>query len=162
MRKQYLLIVLILTSFFGFGQQYNYVAVDDTYTPEELIKDVLVRSNCDLVSNVRYQYGSGAPGSESIMAAGYFQKNGSTFPFEDGIVLSTDKASLVPGPKAGFAPSPNQYRWTGDQDLNDLINDAGGWPNVNDARTTIIDFEFMPLQSTVSFDYIFASNSYYG
>src|SRR5690606_32741362 len=89
-------------------------------------------------------------------------RNGSTFPFEDGIVLCTDKVSSVPGPKGNFPVSANQFRWTGDQDLNDLINAAGGWPAVNDARTTILDFDFMPVQSTVDFEYVFASNSYYG
>src|SRR5690606_2184519 len=150
-----------VTSFFGYGQ-YNYVKVDDTYTPDQLIKEVLVNSACDLVSNVRYQYGSGVPAAQNIMAAGYFERNGSVFPFESGIVLSTDKSSLVPGPKGPITPSANQFRWTGDVDLNNLINDAGGWPGGNDARSTIIDFEFISVQSTVGFEYVFASNSYYG
>ena len=162
MRNKYLLILFLVTGFLGFSQQYNYVTVDDTYTPDRLIKEVLVNSTCDLVSNVRYQYGSGVPASNAIMAAGYFQKNGSIFPFEDGIVLSTDKASFVPGPYTGGSASPNQFRWLGDKDLNDLIIDAGGWPAVPDMRSTVIDFDFIPVQNTVNFEYIFASNSYYG
>src|SRR5690554_7508792 len=105
MRNQYLLIVFLLAGLLGYGQQYNYVEVDDTYTPEELVKDVLVRSKCDLVSNVRYQYGSGVPASNAIMAAGYFERNGSDFPFDDGIVLATHKASFVPGPYTGGSAS---------------------------------------------------------
>ncbi|MBS7320201.1 MAG: hypothetical protein KIG55_01205, partial [Myroides sp.] len=65
MRNKYLLILFLVTSFFGYGQ-YNYVEVDDTYTPERLVKEVLVNAGCDLVSNVRYQYGSGALGSEQV------------------------------------------------------------------------------------------------
>ncbi|WP_177205820.1 choice-of-anchor L domain-containing protein, partial [Paenimyroides ummariense] len=143
-----------------------YVDVDDTYTTDQLIKDILVGSKCDLVSNVRYQYGSGVPASNSVKAAAYFNRNGSTFPFEEGIVLATDMATGVEGPctPGGGPTSPNQFRWTGDQDLLDLINDAGGWPTtpVNPAnmRSTVIDFEFVPMQGTVSFEYLFGSHSY--
>lgn len=167
MRNKYLLILFLVTSFFGYGQ-YNYVEVDDTYTPERLIKEVLVNAGCDLVSNVRYQYGSGALGSEQVKAAGYFNRNGSSFPFDEGIVLGTDVVSDLEGPSPGGSArvtSPNQYRWTGDQDLLDLINDAGGWPTrpvtPTDMRSTVIDFEFIPVQPTVNFEYLFGSHSYY-
>ncbi|WP_177165089.1 choice-of-anchor L domain-containing protein, partial [Paenimyroides marinum] len=118
------------------------------------------------MSNVRYQYGSGVPASNAVKAAGYFNRNGSDFPFEDGIVLATDMAVGVEGPctPGGGPTSPNQFRWTGDQDLIDLINDAGGWPttpvNPSDMRSTVIDFEFIPVQNTVNFEYLFGSHSY--
>lgn len=164
MRNKYLLVLLTLVGYLGFSQ--SYVKVDDTYTPDQLIKDVLVRSGCDLVSNVRYQYGSGAPGSDAVKAIGYFNRNGSAFPFDDGVVLATDISKGVEGPcTVGNGPtSPNQYRWLGDQDLLDLINDAGGWPTTPvrpaNMRSTVIDFEFIPVQSTVSFEYLFGSHSY--
>jgi len=166
MRNKYLLILFLITSFVGFSQPYNYVDVDDTYTADQLVKDVLVGSKCDLVSNVRYQYGSGVLASNSVKAAGYFNRNGSTFPFDEGIVLSTDGAVYVEGPctPGGGQFSPNQYEWTGDQDLIDLINDAGGWPTTpitpTNMRSTVIDFEFIPMQNTVSFEYLFGSHSY--
>src|SRR5690606_11339676 len=135
LKKSNLLILFLVTSFLGFSQQYNYVQIDDSYTPEQLIKEVLVNSACDLVSNVRYQYGSGVPGSNAVKAIGYFNRNGSTFPFDDGIVIATDVSSALPGPFTGGQASPNQYRWTGDQDMNDLINAAGGWPPEDDMRS---------------------------
>src|SRR5690606_11822067 len=95
-----------------------------------------------------------------IMAAGYFDKNGSDFPFDDGIVIATDVSSALPGPFTGGQASPNQYRWTGDQDMNDLINAAGGWPPEDDMRSAFIDFDFIPVQNTVSFEYLFGSHSY--
>src|SRR5690554_1241199 len=167
MRNQYLLIVFLLACFVGYGQQYNYVEIDDSYTAEQLVKDVLVRSNCDLVSNVKYQYCDGSPGSYTdVFPLGYFNRNGSDFPFDEGIVIATDQASLFEGPSQGSASSgfENLYRWTGDQDLNDLINDAGGWfPSLpNTIRSASIDFEFIPVQNTVTFEYLFGSNSYYG
>src|SRR5690606_37682715 len=168
MRNKYLLILFLVTSFLGFSQQYNYVAVDDTYTADQLVKDILVGSKCDLVSNVKYQYCDGSVGSRAIYPLGYFQRNGSNFPFEDGIVLSTDKSSFVPGPFDGrSSANNNNWRWGGDQDLIDLINASGGWPirggqQVTDMRSSSIDFEFIPMQNTVTFEYLFGSSSYDG
>src|SRR5690554_2819639 len=165
MRNQYLLIVFLLACFVGYGQQYNYVEIDDSYTAEQLVKDVLVRSKCDLVSNVKYQYCDGSPGSYAdVYPLGYFNRNGSDFPFDDGIVLSTDQSILFEGPYTGANSGLNNlYRWTGDQDLNDLINDAGGWPqNQNSIRSASIDFEFIPVQNEVTFEYLFGSGSYIG
>src|SRR5690554_4012445 len=160
MRNQYLLIVFFLTCFIGYGQQYNYVEVDDTYTPEELVKDVLVRSKCDLVSNVKYQNGDGTPQAQQYYNLAYFEKNGSTFPFEDGVVLCTDSPDEIPGPSTGYTSGANGERWGGDQDLNDAINDAGGGA-ATQFRSTQLQFDFIPVQPTVTFEYLFASNSYH-
>src|SRR5690606_7669487 len=129
MRNQYLLIVFLLACFVGYGQQYNYVEIDDSYTAEQLVKDVLVRSNCDLVSNVKYQKRVVSAGSYSdLFSLSCFDRNGSEFSFEEGIVIATYQASLFEGPSQGSASSgfENLYRRTGDQHLNDLINAAGG------------------------------------
>src|SRR5690554_5535500 len=164
MRNQYLLIVFLLAGLLGYGQQYNYLEIDDTYTPEELVKDVLVRSKCDLVSNVKYQNGDGSPATLQYYTLGYFEKNGSIFPFDDGIVLSTTETPYVKGPYRGYlsgnARGSNNERWTGDQDLNDAITDGGGAPYAR-FRSTMIEFEFVPVQNTIQFEYLFASNSYH-
>ncbi|HLW63144.1 MAG TPA: hypothetical protein VKY33_07055, partial [Flavobacterium sp.] len=147
MRNQYLLIVFLLAGLLGYGQQYDYVEIDDTYTAEQLVKDVLVGSDCDLVSNVTYQYCDGSPGSYTdVYPLGYFNRNGADFPFDEGIIISTDQAGLFEGPFTNGANSGfnRLYMWAGDQDLNDLINDAGGWPpNRNVIRSASIDFEFI-------------------
>ncbi|WCM41727.1 T9SS type B sorting domain-containing protein [Flavobacterium sp. CBA20B-1] len=160
MRNKYLLILFLVTSFLGFSQQYNYVAVDATYTPDELVKDVLVRSQCDLVSNVRYQNGDGSPQAQQYYNLAYFNQNGSTFPFEDGVVLCTDSPAEIPGPSLRQTSGVNGERWAGDQTLNDAINNAGGGSQPT-YRSTQLEFDFIPVQSSVTFDYLFASNSYH-
>src|SRR5690606_27997995 len=65
-----------------------------------------------------------------------------------------------PGPYTTGNKGSNPHRWTGDQDLNDAINDAGGWPNQADMRSTQLQFDFIPVQSTIQFEYLFASNSW--
>ncbi|TDS57884.1 choice-of-anchor J domain-containing protein [Myroides indicus] len=131
------------------------------YSVEELVKDVLIRSNCDLVSNVRYQVGNGSPATKSVNTLGYFNKGKgkSIFPFEEGIVLSTSQVQYVPGPYTTSNKGTNPHRWTGDKDINDAIADAGGGPR-SDKRVTQLEFDFIPILDSIHFDYLFASNSY--
>ncbi|TDS51241.1 choice-of-anchor J domain-containing protein [Myroides indicus] len=137
-------------------------AAGEKYTTEELIKDVLISSNCDLVSNVRYQNGRGNVEAQQLITVGYFDQNKSFFPFESGIVLSTNEVEYIPGPYKGYiAPrGDNDYRWTGDKDINDAINDAGGGPS-QDKRVTQLEFDFIPVKDSIHFEYLFTSNSYH-
>ncbi|SFJ89723.1 Cleaved Adhesin Domain [Myroides guanonis] len=140
----------------------NYLEVSpqgEKYTTEELVKDVLVNSNCDLVSNVRYQVGDGSAPTNSVNALAYFNKNDSDFPFEEGIVLSTSQVKFVPGPYTESNKGTNPNRWKGDKDINDAIKDAGGGP-LEDKRVTQLEFDFIPIKDSIKFDYLFASNSY--
>ncbi|TDS50718.1 choice-of-anchor J domain-containing protein [Myroides indicus] len=128
------------------------------YTAEELVKEVLVNSDCDLVSNVHYQNGDGGPITQTVNTLGYFNKGKSDFPFKEGVVLSTGPVGYVPGPHGGSTGS-NQNRWIGNQDINDVINDAGGGPR-NDKRVTQLEFDFIPVTDSIHFEYLLASNSY--
>ncbi|MDR0229366.1 MAG: choice-of-anchor J domain-containing protein [Flavobacteriaceae bacterium] len=134
----------------------------DKYSVEELISKVLVNSNCDLVSNINYQVGDGSPATKTVNTLGYFSKGNSIFPFEKGIVLSTGEVNYVPGPYLGdnlANRGNNPNRWRGDKDINDAINDAGGGP-LDEKRITQIEFDFIPINDSLKFDYLFASNSY--
>ena len=133
----------------------------DKYSVEELIKDVLVKSSCDLVSNVRYQVGDGSPAAQAVNTLGYFSKENSIFPFEEGVVLATSEVKYVPGPHIGADNNrgTNKNRWVGDKDINEAINDAGGGPSL-DKRVTQLEFDFIPIKDSIKFEYLFASNSY--
>lgn len=131
------------------------------YDYEALIKDVFVKSNCDLVSNVKYQIGDGSAATQSINTLGYFNKKNSIFPFEEGIVLSTGEVDYVSGMYTTGNKGSNPHRWVGDKDLNDAINDAGGNPEYNkQMRVTQLEFDFTPIKDSIQFEYLFASNSY--
>ncbi|MCP1995112.1 choice-of-anchor J domain-containing protein [Flavobacterium sp. HSC-61S13] len=137
----------------------------EDYTLEELVKDVLIKSNCDLVSNVRYQNGDGSPKAMSYNTVGYFNKGQTDFPFEEGIVLSTNEVQYVPGPAQNSSfdrRGANDERWLGDKDINDAIADAGGGPvNIPKKRVTQIEFDFFSIKDSIKFEYLFASNSYH-
>ncbi|SFJ84751.1 choice-of-anchor L domain-containing protein, partial [Myroides guanonis] len=131
----------------------------EMYSVEGLVKDVLVKSGCNLVSNVTYQVGDGSAKTKSVNTFGYFNKNGSDFPFEEGVVLSTSEVQFVPGPYRNGDKGTNTNRWLGDKDLNDAIADAGGGISA-DMRVTQVEFDFIPVKDSLQFEYLFTSNSY--
>lgn len=134
----------------------------EVYSVEELVEEVFIRSNCDLVSNVRYQNGDGSILTQQYNTLGYFNRRDADFPFEEGIVLSTNEVQYVSRPYMGYYGfrGNNDYRWTGDKDINDAINDAGGGPTL-DKRVTQIEFDFIPIKDSIKFEYLFASVSYH-
>ncbi len=146
--------------------EYKYVTVSkngDKYTTEELVKDVLIQSDCDLVSNVVYKAGPKVGGN----TLGYFNQNGSLFPFEEGIVLATHDIATVPGPyyDYGDAGGPAGVRgkidpWEGDEDLNAVIASAGGSVYAGSKSVATLEFDFVPIKDTIKFEYLMASESY--
>ena len=70
--------------FFQFGNA-QYITVDEGYTAQDLVEDVLINSPCANVFNVSVSGGNFASGEKSY---GFFNATGTGFPFENGIILS--------------------------------------------------------------------------
>ncbi|AFL81117.1 hypothetical protein Aeqsu_1633 [Aequorivita sublithincola DSM 14238] len=122
-----------------------------TYTPQQLVEDILIDSGC--ISNVQVSKtvsGNFADGDKSF---GYFSANGSAFPFNKGIVMSTGKLKHVPGPNNNLSDD-DAPGWTGDQDLETALNIT------NTTNATIIEFDFVPNADNIQFRYLFASEEY--
>ena len=145
-KKYNLLIVLIYGTTFG-----QYISTDETQTPLHLIENVLINSGCASVSNVSVSGGNFASGEKSY---GYFNANGSTFPFADGIILSTGKIINAQGPNDFISDDGGGMGWIGDSDLDQAL----GLNNTFNA--TILEFDFIPIGTQISFDYIFSSEQY--
>ncbi|MDV6170359.1 choice-of-anchor L domain-containing protein [Flavobacterium sp. DG1-102-2] len=139
---------------------------ESTYTPSQLVTDVLINENCAQIANVTSSTGTnfGAPHN----GIAYFNKNGSEFPFNDGIILSTGKASNATGPKTAIqsvtyaqTTPPYSILWPGDQDLFDYITATGtsqGLENFYNASS--LEFDFMTYGNELSFNFLFASEDY--
>jgi gliding motility-associated-like protein len=125
------------------------ITVDDTKTDQQLVEK-LVNSSCANFTNFSVSGDNFTPGYNSY---GEFTKNGSSFPFEDGIVLSTWSSINSVGP---FVRNQGKgsASWTGDADLNKALNIT------STINATSLEFDFTPLTSFLSFNYIFASNEY--
>lgn len=128
------------------------VQVDSqTYSPQQLIETILIGNNC--ISNVVVTNVSGGNFGASDQSYGYFSANGSSFPFQSGVVLSTGRLSNVEGPNTTLSDD-NAPNWLGDADLETSLNEN------NTTNATVIEFEFTSIASQISFRYLFASEEY--
>jgi gliding motility-associated-like protein len=126
------------------------ITVDDSYTAQQLVENVLVNSSCASVSNYAATGDTAPVGQNSY---GYFNNAGGSFPFKEGILLSTWGANNSKGPYVFYRGDGNDSAWSGDNDLNQAIG-------INSTNATVLEFDFTPLTNFLSFDYIFASNEY--
>ena len=136
-------------SAFTIGQ--NIQVDSQSYTPQQLIEDILINSNCIENVNVTNVVGGDFGGTE--LSYGYFDAISSSFPFQSGIVLSTGKLNNVPGPNTTLSDD-DASGWIGDNDLETILNES------NTLNATLIEFEFTAVASQISFRYIFASEEY--
>ena len=147
------LVLAIVSSIFADSHRIAYplppppesIITDDTYTVEELVGDIFVKGTCDNISNIQLI------GSEK--GVGYFENGSNSIGIERGIILATGKISNAQGPNNVTDESGNFYDDSGDQDLGILSTEA-----VKDAVG--ISFDFEPLDSFVTFSYVFASEEY--
>ena len=130
----------------------QYITVDDTKTAQQLVENVLVNSSCANVSNFSASGDTNVPFGQN--SYGYFTNAGGSFPFNEGILLSTQYAKKSIGPYNWDKGNDNDGPWLGDADLNQAL---GISTTVN---ATILEFDFIPLTNFLSFDYIFASIEY--
>ena len=142
--------VLLFALLIQFGNAQN-ISVDEGYTPQDLVEDVLINSTCANVFNVSVSGGNFATGEKSY---GYFDGTGTTFPFQNGIILSTGKINNAPGPNGYLSDDGGGMGWNGDPDLNDALGLS------NTFNATVLEFDFIPLGNRISFDYIFSSEQY--
>ena len=147
--KKILKFVVFLISLSTYSQ--NIVVDSQTYTPQQLIEDILIDSECITNINVTNVIGGDFGGTDQ--SYGYFDASGTSFPFESGIVLSTGRLVNVPGPNNNLSDddAPN---WPGDLDLENTLNES------NTFNATILEFDFTAVASQVSFRYLFASEEY--
>jgi gliding motility-associated-like protein len=131
----------------------QYIQVDDSYTAQQLVENVLIHNNpCAGVSNFSV---SGDTFSGATQSYGYFSNNSPNFPFTEGIVLSTSRAIRTEGPNNNLIDE-GSVNWQGDADVEQALG-------INHTfNATALEFDFTPLTSQISFDYIFASEEYSG
>lgn len=114
-----------------------------TQTPEELV-NVLLGSGVT-VSNVTY--------TGATVTAGTFTGGTGIIGFEGGIILSSGSIHNVVGPNTSdWITALNGL--AGDADLNKLI------PGFSTFDATVLEFDFVPDNNVISFQYVFASDEY--
>lgn len=121
------------------------IRTSDRFPVDVLVQDIFVGGACKNVSNIK------AIGNKK--GIGYFDQGGSSIGIERGIILATGPISNAEGPNKKGDEGGDFKDAAGDQDLRKLtaapIFDAVG-----------VEFNFVPLDSLVTFRYVFASEEY--
>lgn len=99
-------------------------------------------ANCNLVTNVTSSTGNGVA---------YFQNSNPSFPLQSGIVISSGNASQIVGANTNVSTTGSG---ASDSDMATIL----GVSNFTDA--SFLSYNFVANSSTISFDYLFASEEY--
>ncbi len=123
------------------------ITVNDNLDATELVNILTSKSPCVNVSGEIIN-GNTSIGNRSY---GSFDKSTSSFPFGNGIVLSSWRAKNSVGPFVKNGGSPPE--WSGDIDLENALG-------IKTVNATSLEFDFIPKTNSINFNYIFASNEY--
>lgn len=136
----------------GFSQA---ITVDtNTYTVPQLVSEILINSPCLQTTNISWSTGSNFGSSNGI---GYFESTNPNFPIQKGVILSTGNVSDAAGPNTTIQNGGNAS-WPGDTDLENTMAAAGNpFSSIN---ATVLEFDFVPISTNFSFDFLFASEEY--
>ncbi len=147
--KRHVFIIFFCIHLLNVAQ--NIQVDSQTFTPQQLIENILIDSEC--IENIVVTNVVGGDFNNTDQSYGFFDATGTTFPFQSGIVMSTGRLTNVPGPNDNLSDddAPN---WLGDNDLETILDEP------NTINATIIEFEFTSVASQISFRYIFASEEY--
>ncbi len=145
--------LLIILFTIGISEQFfaQNIQVTDNVSAQDLIQNTLINSSCAAVFNFSATGGNFGSSEQSF---GSFTAGTSGFPFAKGIVLSTSKAVSTQGSNNNLL-SEDASGWIGDIDLEQALSIS------NTSNATILEFDFIPFASKISFDYLFASEEYH-
>jgi hypothetical protein len=124
------------------------ITVDNTTNSPAQLVDLLLGNSCVEVSNISVS---------STQAVAYFNQNGSSFPISEGIIIRNGVATFTQGPYTGLNLSSSVTN-SGDAFLRNLSNNNGGSSPIVNAE--FLEFDFIPLSNSFSFNFLFASNEY--
>lgn len=121
------------------------IVTNPNYTPDQLVREVFARGACENISNVNKK-GSSA-------GIGYFENGENAIGLDRGIILATGPISHAHGPNQATDRSGNFNDNAGDPALAQLSGSS--------VRDVVgLSFDFIPLDSFVTFRYVFASEEY--
>ncbi len=144
MKKSVQQILLVFILMLGFHISYSQMTIDITKRAEVLVKEVLLSGDGVKVGNIQF---TGSP-----KALGYFEVlDNNEFGIQKGLALSTGQIlSAMPN----SMPNRSDLLVTdGDIDLRALSEN-----DTYDAA--VLEFDFVPMNNKVSFQYIFASEEF--
>ncbi|MDX1910727.1 MAG: choice-of-anchor L domain-containing protein, partial [Saprospiraceae bacterium] len=128
----------------GLGEQ-AVIEVQDGFSAQELVENVLVGGGCFQISDVTY---SGHPSQ-----IGVFSNGSNNIGFSEGVIMATGNIIVAPGPNDADGLSSGFGFTTPDAELETLTPGS-----IFDMAN--IEFDFVPTQNQVAFEFVFASEEY--
>jgi gliding motility-associated-like protein len=128
------------------------ISINNSFTEQELIENNLVQG-CVETSNIESPINGQINGFNSF---GYFERANSSFPFENGIMLSTGNAISGGNTVNPSILNEGQPNWGTDLDLETALGITGT------LNATSIEFDFISAANQIQFNYILASEEYFG
>ncbi|WP_296312474.1 T9SS type B sorting domain-containing protein [Winogradskyella sp. UBA3174] len=147
--KQAIGFILCFICSISFAQQ---ITVNNGVSPESLIENTLIQG-CVEVSNISSPINGNTVGLGSF---GFFERGTSSFPFENGIVLTTGNANSAGNSQNNSTLNDGNNSWTTDSDLETALGIT------NTLNATSIEFDFISISNQIQFNYILASEEYFG
>jgi len=125
------------------------ITVDTTsLSIPELVREELMQNACANESNFKFS---------SHLGIGKFTSTNPDFPISDGIIIRNGIAKYTEGIYTG-ANESSQLNTASDSDLQAISDSNGQVVPITDV--SYIQFDFTPLSSNFSFDFLFASDEY--
>ncbi|PTX58934.1 gliding motility-associated-like protein [Kordia periserrulae] len=146
MKKVFLTLFAICAYQIVSAQQ---VTTNESFTLQQLVEQLV--QGCVEISNVSSTINGNIDGFNSYAA---FSQSGSNFPFANGLVLTTGRASEAGN---GLDPIPlnsGTTNWGTDPDMEAVLGVN------NTLNATSIEFDFIAVTNQISFNYLLASEEY--
>jgi gliding motility-associated-like protein len=144
LKPLYILLLALSSSVFS-----QTITIDNTTnTPAQLV-DLLLVNSCVSVSNIAIS---------SNQSVAYFNKNGSTFPINEGIIIRNGLVLNTQGNYVNNSTLSSQINTNTDAYLQTISNNSGQSSTITDVA--FLEFDFIPVSNSFSFDFLFASNEY--
>ena len=141
-----ILYLLLFFSALSFSQS---ITVDNTSAPIDLV-NMLIGGSCIEVNEIQVS---------SNLSVGSFNKNGSSFPINEGVIIRTGNIINTQGLYTGTNLSTTATGGGADAFLQNLSNITSS-STVPLSDLSFLQFDFIPVSSSFSFDFLFASNEY--
>jgi gliding motility-associated-like protein len=145
MRKP-LFLLLLLYSTISLSQ--GIIVDTTTLSIPQLVREELMQNACANESNFKFS---------SHQGIGEFTNTNPNFPISSGIIIRNGIAKYTEGIYTGVNES-SQLNTANDVDLQSISDSNGQIVPITDV--SFIQFDFTPLSSNFSFDFLFASNEY--
>lgn len=139
----------------------DWINLEDYYYSDKGTKYIITRDFSEQTAEqlVQYIMGDGVQildvryTGTDVSAGSFTAEDASIIGFNEGIILSTGNIRYVDGPNCDPGIS-HVNKLDGDKYLDLLI------PGYTTYDATIVEFDFIPSQNTLSFDYVFSSEEY--